>query len=149
MKIETSTVDKPKFMGCLPDQPWWKTGSPESFLSCPNYFGLSLKDICFSVINTKFACFLFNHVPTYQELGCPLGDFGGHVGSPDRVMGRIWRLGDLLSVALRDWSHFAGFQPIISRRKLHDRCWEGSDWCRCPGVHAHLFWSNQGCCIGR
>ena len=28
------------------------------------------------------------------ELGHPSGDFEGHVGSPDRLMGRIWRLGD-------------------------------------------------------
>ena len=54
----------------------------------------------FSNINTKFACFLFNHFPTYQGMGRPSGDFGGHVGSPDLVMGRIWRLGDLLSTAL-------------------------------------------------
>ena len=54
----------------------------------------------FLVINTKFACFLFNHVPTYRELSHPSGDFGGHVGSPYRVIGRIWRLGDLLSAAL-------------------------------------------------
>ena len=54
-----SAVDKPEFMGRPPDHPWWKTGSPESLLGCPNYFDLSFKDI-FLVINTKFACFLFN-----------------------------------------------------------------------------------------
>ena len=33
---------------------WWKTGSPESFLGCPNYFGLSKKKtIVFLVMNTK------------------------------------------------------------------------------------------------
>ena len=33
---------------------WWKTGSPESFLGCPNYFGLSkTKNNCFLVMNTK------------------------------------------------------------------------------------------------
>ena len=34
---------------------WWKTGSPESFLGCPNYFGLSKKkkNSCFLVMNTK------------------------------------------------------------------------------------------------
>ena len=33
---------------------WWKTGSPESFLGCPNYFGLSKKNpIVFLVMNTK------------------------------------------------------------------------------------------------
>ena len=33
---------------------WWKTGSPESFLGCPNYFGLSKKKTnCFLVMNTK------------------------------------------------------------------------------------------------
>ena len=95
-----SAVDKLKFMGRPPDHPWWKTGSPESFLCYPNYFDSSLKGICFSVINTKFACFMFNHVPTYRELGRPSGDFGGHVGSPKQVMGRIWRLGDLLPTAL-------------------------------------------------
>ena len=52
------------------------------------------------VINTKFACFLFNHVLTYWELGRPSGHFGAHVGLPDRVIGCIWRLGDLLSAAL-------------------------------------------------
>ena len=82
-----------------PEHPWWKTGSPESLLGCPNYFDFSFKDI-FLVINTKFACFLFDQVPTYRELGRPSGDSGGHVGSPDRVMGRIWRLGDLLSASL-------------------------------------------------
>ena len=29
---------------------------PSQFLGCPNYFDLSLKDICFLVINTKLAC---------------------------------------------------------------------------------------------
>ena len=51
----------------------------------------------FLVINTRFACYPFNQVPTYRELDRPSGDFGGHVGSPDYVMGRIWRLGDRLS----------------------------------------------------
>ena len=64
-------------------------------LSCPNYFDLCLKIIL--VINTKFACFLLNPVPAHRG---PSGDFRGHVGSPDPVMGRIWRLGDLLSTAL-------------------------------------------------
>ena len=31
---------------------WWKTGSPESFLGCPNYFGLS-KKVVFLFMNTK------------------------------------------------------------------------------------------------
>ena len=93
-----SAVDKPKFMGRPPDHPWWKTGSPKSFRGCPNYFDLSLKIFgFFLVINTFF--FQFN-VPTYRELGGPSGDFGGHVGSPDHVMGRVWRLGDRLSTAL-------------------------------------------------
>ena len=77
---------------------------------CPNYFDLSM----FFVINTEFACFLFNLVPTFRELGgpyCPSGDFEGHVGSHDRVMGRIWRLGDLLSTALITW-----VQVTASRR---------------------------------
>ena len=51
----------------------------------------------FSVINTKFACFPFNRV---WELGRPSGYLGAHVGSPDQVMGRIWRLGDHLSTVL-------------------------------------------------
>ena len=84
-----SAVDKPKFMGRPPDHPWWKTGSPKSFLGCPNYFDLSWKDICFLVVNTKLTCFPFNHVPTYRRLGRPSGDFEGHVRSYDRVMGRI------------------------------------------------------------
>ena len=69
-------------MGRPRDHPWWKTGSPKSFLGCLNYFDLSLKDICFPVINminTKLACFPFNHVATYRDLGRPSGDFGGHV----------------------------------------------------------------------
>ena len=48
----------------------------------------SLLKTFFLVINTKFACFLFDQVPTYRELGRPSGDSGGHVGSPDRVMHR-------------------------------------------------------------
>ena len=64
--VSYNAVDQPKFMGRPPDHPWWTTGSPESFLGCPNYFDLTLKDIVL-VINTKFACFLFNHVPTQQE----------------------------------------------------------------------------------
>ena len=97
-----SAVDKPKFMGRPPDHPWWKTGSPKSFLGCLDYFDISLRDVWvfFWVINTKFACFPFNHVPTFWELGRTLGDFAGHVGSPDSVMGRIWRLGNHLSTAL-------------------------------------------------
>ena len=55
-----------------------------------------LKQICFLVINTKFECFLFNHVSTYRELGCPSGDFGGQIGSPDRVMVRMKNLETLL-----------------------------------------------------
>ena len=92
-----SAVDKPKFMGHPLDHPWWKTGSPKSFLGCPNYFYLSLKDIYFLVINTNFACFLFNHVRTHRELGRPLWDFESHVGSPNWVMGHIWWLGDLFT----------------------------------------------------
>ena len=78
---------------------WWKTGLPDSFLGCPNDFDLSLTYF-FLVINTTFACLLFNHVLTYRELGRPSGDFVGDVASPDRIMGRIWRLGDHLSTAL-------------------------------------------------
>ena len=66
----------------------------------PELFWLIFKRYLFLVISTKFACFLFNHVPIYRELGRPLGEFGGNVGSPDRIMGRIWRLGDRLSTAL-------------------------------------------------
>ena len=47
------------------------------------------------------------HVPNYRELGRPSDDFEGHVGSPDHVMGRIWRLGDRLSTALISM-HFGG-----------------------------------------
>ena len=32
-----SAVDKLKFMGRPPDHPWWKTGSPKSFLGYPNH----------------------------------------------------------------------------------------------------------------
>ena len=83
----SSAVDQPKFMGHAPDHPWWKTGSAESFFGYPNYLDLSLKCIFF-LINTKFACFLFNRVPTYQELGRSSGDFKGHVGSPNQVRDR-------------------------------------------------------------
>ena len=114
--ILPSAEDKPKFMGRPPYHPWWKTGSPKSFLGRPNCFDLSLKDICFLVINTKLACFPFNHVPTYRELGRPSGDFEGHVGSPDRVMGRIWRLSNRLSTAL-----FTSIgNPIVEIRQLWD-----------------------------
>ena len=98
-RSSSTAVDKPKFMDRPPDHPWWRTGLPELLLGYSNYVYLSLKSI-FLVINTKFAWFLFNHVPTYQELGRPSGDFRDYVGSPDQVMGRIWRLGDLLSTAL-------------------------------------------------
>ena len=69
----TSAVDQRKLMGRLPDHPWWKTGSPKSFLGCPNYFDLSLKGIWFFflVINTKLTCFPFNHAHTYRDLGRP------------------------------------------------------------------------------
>ena len=43
--------------------------------------------------------FPLNHVLTNRELGGPSGDLRVHVESPDRVMGRIWRLGDRLSTA--------------------------------------------------
>ena len=118
---DNSAVDKPKFMGRPPDHPWWKTWLPESFLGCPNYFDLALKEICFLVINAQFACFLFHYVPIYRELGRPSGDFGGvrgvggvvgvwggHVGSPNRVMGLIWRLGNLLSTSLMIWVFHKG-----------------------------------------
>ena len=38
---------------CHGSPTWWKTGSPESFVGCPNYFGLSKKNSCFLVMNTK------------------------------------------------------------------------------------------------
>ena len=76
-----------------------KLGRPNHCLVARIILTYLLKTI-FLVINTKFACFLFDQVPTYRELGRPSGDSGGHVGSPDRVMGHIWRLGDLLSAAL-------------------------------------------------
>ena len=34
---------------------WWKTGSPESFLGCPNYFGLSKKKQLFFSYEHKIA----------------------------------------------------------------------------------------------
>ena len=122
VSTKCSAVNKLKFMSRPPDHPWWKTGWPESFLGYPNYFDSSLKGICFSVINTKFACFLFNDVPTYRELGRPSGDFGGHVESPYQVMGRIWRLGDLLSTALQMSNRYLKFlwhQQQINR--VYDR----------------------------
>ena len=66
------------------------------FLVAPIILTKRLKQICFLVINTKFECFLFNHVSTYRELGCPSGDFGGQIGSPDRVMVRMKNLKTLL-----------------------------------------------------
>ena len=120
-----NAVDKPKFMGrppLAPHNPWWKAGWPESFLGCPNYFDLSLKEICFLVINTKFACFLFNHVPTYWELGRPSGDFGGHVGSPNRVMGHICRLGDPLSTALLLEGEQGASRHAFSNFKKNHHC---------------------------
>ena len=38
--------------------------------------------------------------PLIGVLGRPSGELWAHVGSPDQVMGRIWRLGDRLSTAL-------------------------------------------------
>ena len=71
----------------------------------PELFWLFFKYYLLLVINTKFACFPFNHVPTYRELGRLSGDFEGHIGLPDRVMGRIWQLGDRLSTALMLKNH--------------------------------------------
>ena len=65
----------------------------------PELFWHIFKWNSFLVINTKFACFPSNHVP--RELGRPSGDFEGHVGSPDCVIGRIWRLSDRLPTALQ------------------------------------------------
>ena len=87
-----SAVNKPKFMGRPLDHLWCKTGLPESFLGCQNYFGLSLKEIWFLVVNTSFACFLFNLVPTYWGLGLPSGDFGVILDRPTKY----W-------VAFGDW----------------------------------------------
>ena len=93
-----SAVDKLKFMDRPPDHPWWKTGSSKSFLECPNHFDLSLKEICFLVINTKFACFPLNHVPTYWELGRPSSNFGVMLDHPTA----LWvAIGDRLSIALQ------------------------------------------------
>ena len=81
-------------------------------LGCLNHFDLSLKInlFVFLVINTKVRCFLFNHISNYRELARPSCDFKSHVGSPNRVMGRIWRLGDCLSTALgTSW-----FNPYLS-----------------------------------
>ena len=98
--VLSRAVDKPKFMDRPPDHQWWKTGLPKSFLACPKLIWLIFIWNSFFVINTNFACFPFNHVPSYRELGRPSVDFEGYVGSPDRVMDRIWRLGDRLSTAL-------------------------------------------------
>ena len=96
--VLSRAVDKPKFMDRPPaDHQWWKTGLPKSFLACPKFIWLIFIWNSFLVINTNFACFPFNHIPSYRELGRPSVDCEGHVGSPDRVMDRIWRLGDRLS----------------------------------------------------
>ena len=91
---------------CLPNAVLWMSSNSwvahrtthGGKLGCPNHSWVTQiilthlkKDISFSVIYTKFACFLFNDVPTYRELGRPSGDLGGHVGSPYQVIGRIWR----------------------------------------------------------
>ena len=64
-----SAEDKPKFMGHSPDHPckWWKTVLPKSFLGCPNYFDLSLKEIVFLIINTKRACFRWIMFPLIES----------------------------------------------------------------------------------
>ena len=79
----------------------WKTGLLKSFFGCLNYFGLSSKEIFFSVINTKFACFPFNHVPIYRELGHPSGDLWGHVGSPNQWV----TFGDWATSYPQHWIH--------------------------------------------
>ena len=111
-----SAVVKPKFMGRPPDHPWWINGSPKSFLGCWNYFDFSLKDICFfQLLKQSWHVFCFNHVPTYRELVRLSGDFRGHVGSPDREMGRIWQLGGLLSAVLG----MSGAELKFTYLKLH------------------------------
>ena len=76
-----SAVDEPKFMGRLSDHPWWKTGSPKSFLGSrlPELLWHTFKRCLgfFLVINKKFACSPFNHIPTYRELGRPIGRLRG------------------------------------------------------------------------
>ena len=70
-------------MGHPPDHPCWKTGSPKSFLGCPNYFDFSLKVIYFLVINTATLILLFrisnyiyqntvacNYLPMLQIMLC-------------------------------------------------------------------------------
>ena len=96
-----SAADKPEFMGRPPDHPWWKTGLLKSFLGCLNYFGLSSKEIFFSVINTKFACFPFNHVPIYRDLSHPSGDLWSHVGSPNQWV----TFGDWATSYPQHWIH--------------------------------------------
>ena len=76
----------------------------------PELFWVMFKRF-FLVINTKFACFPFDHVLTYRELGHPSGDFRGYVGSPDRITGRIWQLGDRLFTAL--WECQIGFHVAL------------------------------------
>ena len=83
----SSTVYKPKFMGRPPDHPWWLENWVAKIISwLPKLFWLIFWRNLFLFINTKFACFLFNHVPTYRELGRPSVNFRVHVGSPDQVM---------------------------------------------------------------
>ena len=61
-------------MGPPPHHPWWKTGSPESFLGCQNYFDLSLKEICFLVIITK--CAPANNLPFHSQWLCTKSSHG-------------------------------------------------------------------------
>ena len=93
----------------------------------PKLFWHILKRYLLLVIDTIFWCFPFNHVPTYRELGRPSGDFGSHVGSPDRVMGRIWRLGDRLFTSL----------PKRMADRDHPRCdLANVDWCWNCEIHS-------------
>ena len=119
-----SAVDKPKFMGRPLDHSWWKTGSPISFFGCLNYFDLPWKKFVFffHLLTQNLHVFRFIMFPPYRELGHPLGYFGGHVGSPNHMVGRIWRLGDHLSTARpgvgvtkAPFIHFPFWEILISR----------------------------------
>ena len=100
-RLGSNTSDTPVNFQCCgrpPNHPWLKTGSPESFLACRNYFYVSLKDIFFLVFNTKCACLIM--FPLSESWVAYRATSGIMFGSPDQIMGRVWRLGDLLPTAL-------------------------------------------------
>ena len=72
------------------------------------------------VMKKKLACFTCNHYFTYRHFGPASADFGGHVGSPECIMGCIWPLGDCFCTPLIYASdaymhHLGSISPSVVR----------------------------------